>query len=142
MEKRTNSQCLTLFASALILIPSCASAQANYVDSLKIENERSKLSTQLILLRDSMEQTIAAIEQSTKNSSPKTAEKLKALSNDLNQNKEQLDKLGKELSTISQNGWSDIKVKRIQLTEQSIRGYYKTQKKKLVRLTKQKKRTK
>lgn len=143
MKKRTNIQCLTLFACALILMPSgYASAQANYVDSLKIENERSILFTQLILLRDSMEQTIEVIEQAKKNSSPKTTEKLKTLSKELTNNKEQLDKLRNELSSISQNGWSKARVKQIQLTEQSIRKYYKTEKKKCTRLVKRKKRAK
>ncbi len=143
MKKPNNILCFTLIACALVLIPSSYSlAQVNYADSLRIENERSKLSTQLVQLRDSINQTIVMIDQANKKSSAKTAEKLKALSKDLNQNKEQLDKLVNELSTTSQKGWSETKVKRIQLTEQSIRRYYKAEKAKYARLGKQKKRTK
>jgi hypothetical protein len=143
MKKHNNTLCLTLMTFSLVFIStSYVLAQANYADSLRIENERSTLSVQLVLLRDSINQTIVMIDQANKKSSAKTAEKLKALSKELNQNKEQLDKLVNELSTTSQNGWSDTKVKRIQLTEQSIRIYYKAEKKKYARLVKQKKRTK
>ena len=143
MKKRNNILYFTIITCAFVLMPSSyALAQGNYVDSLRIENERSTLSVQLVQLRDSIKQTIEMIDHAGKKSSSKNAEKLKALSKDLNRNREQLDKLGNELSTISQNGWSEMKVKRIQLTEQSIREYYKTEKNKYVRLIKRKKTNK
>jgi hypothetical protein len=142
MKNHTNIQCLTLITCALVLLSfSNASAQPNYVDSLRIENERSVVSDQLTQLGDSIEQTIAMIDQTSRKSSPKNTEKFKALSEKLNQNKQQLDKLAKELSTTSQNAWNDSKVKRIHLTAHSIRVYYKEEKKKYDKLVKRKKRT-
>jgi seryl-tRNA synthetase len=141
MKKRTSIQCITLIACALIMIPiSDTSAQLNYTDSLRIENERSILLAQFANLRDSIKQTIALIDQASKKSSPKTAEKLNSLAKELDQNREQLDRISNELSTTSQKGWSEADVKRIRLLEKAIRGHYKTEKKVYARLVKPKKR--
>jgi hypothetical protein len=142
MKNRTNIHCLALITCAFVLMQSSyASAQVKYSDSLRIENDRSILSAQLVLLRDSIKETIAIVDQVSKKNLPKNAEKIKVLSKELKENKEQLDKIVDEISTTSQNSWSETSVKRIRLTAQSIRGYYKTEKNKYARLVKQKKRT-
>ena len=81
-----------------------SSGQANYVDSLKIATERTKIPTELSQLRDSIKQSSYLLTSASKKAKVKNAKKLEASAQELTRYGNQTKVLMDEVTATSPNG--------------------------------------
>jgi hypothetical protein len=121
-------------SAAIIPILICSiimisSGQANYVDSLKIATERTKISTELSQLRESIKQSSYLLTSASKKAKVKNAKKLEASAQELTRYGDQTKVLIDEVTATSPNGWSDINLNRIRSSQSVVRlNYYRLEK--------------
>lgn len=118
-----------LFSIAIVIsictVGLAQSAKLNSGDSIRIELERTAITTELIDLRDSISISIIAFDSKVKKSIPSEGVKLTAASKELTGYKGQLDLNIEEIVQTGRNSWNADSMARIQLATVNTRREYK-----------------